>query len=90
MSAPCPTNESAECRCGLGLVTVRPHMSTLVKIQTPLISVTVRARCGHDGLVSVRTCLNLQVEYCAAIPTPYDSQQSVDSRCGYVCPGLKS
>ncbi|KAG8242684.1 hypothetical protein J6590_061264 [Homalodisca vitripennis] len=30
-----------------------------VKIQLH-ISVTVRPRCGHDGLVSVRTCVDLQ------------------------------
>ncbi|KAG8267905.1 hypothetical protein J6590_039289 [Homalodisca vitripennis] len=53
ITAPCPTRESADCRCGLGSVTVRPHMSTApcpskFKLN---ISVTVRARCGHDGLV---------------------------------------
>ncbi|KAG8287216.1 hypothetical protein J6590_043586 [Homalodisca vitripennis] len=50
-------------------------------------SVTVRARCGHDGLVSERTCLNLQVGYCAAILSLHDGQQSVDSRVGHVWPG---
>ncbi|KAG8290248.1 hypothetical protein J6590_086907, partial [Homalodisca vitripennis] len=48
----------------------------------PELSVTVRPRCGHDGLVSVRTCLNLQVKYCAAIVSPCDGQQSADSRVG--------
>ncbi|KAG8310700.1 hypothetical protein J6590_058853 [Homalodisca vitripennis] len=27
ITAPCPTRESADCRCGLGSVTVRPHTS---------------------------------------------------------------
>ncbi|KAG8254660.1 hypothetical protein J6590_005213 [Homalodisca vitripennis] len=80
ITAPCPTRESADCRCGLGSVTVRPHMSTApcpskFKLN---ISVTVRARCGHDGLVSVRTCVDLQVENCAAILSPYGGQHTAD------------
>ncbi|KAG8300632.1 hypothetical protein J6590_072444 [Homalodisca vitripennis] len=31
-------------------------------------------RCGHDGLVSVRTCVDLQVENWAAILSPYDGR----------------
>ncbi|KAG8290288.1 hypothetical protein J6590_085908 [Homalodisca vitripennis] len=67
MSAPCPTRESAKCRCGLGSVTVRPHMSVRSPSPTTApcpskfklhISVTVRARCGRDGLVSVLACVD--------------------------------
>ncbi|KAG8253601.1 hypothetical protein J6590_030877 [Homalodisca vitripennis] len=85
ITAPCPTRESAECWCGLGSVTVRPHKSTAPcpsKFKL-YISVTVRARYDHDGLVSVRTCLNLQVVYCAAILSPYDGQQSADTSVGH-------
>ncbi|KAG8291773.1 hypothetical protein J6590_052739 [Homalodisca vitripennis] len=42
----------------------------------------VRARCGDDGLVSVRTCVDLQVENCAAILSPYDGQHTADSHVG--------
>ncbi|KAG8310053.1 hypothetical protein J6590_071590 [Homalodisca vitripennis] len=59
ITAPCPTCELAECRCGLGSVTVRPHMSVCspnrtvpVKIQTPHISDgagTVRPRRSGVG-----------------------------------------
>ncbi|KAG8246261.1 hypothetical protein J6590_088341 [Homalodisca vitripennis] len=52
-----------------------------INIQTPRIG---------DGaatticMVSLRTCLNLQVEYCAAILSPYyDGQHSADSRVGH-------
>ncbi|KAG8251820.1 hypothetical protein J6590_071475, partial [Homalodisca vitripennis] len=41
------------------------------------LSVTVRERCGYDGLVSVWTWVFLQVENCAAIISPYDGQHTV-------------
>ncbi|KAG8331788.1 hypothetical protein J6590_034176 [Homalodisca vitripennis] len=43
--------------------------------------VTVRARFGHDGLVSVRIYADLQVKNCVAIVTPYDA--TADSRVGH-------
>ncbi|KAG8280838.1 hypothetical protein J6590_072129 [Homalodisca vitripennis] len=87
INAPCPTRESADCRCGLGSVTVRSHMSVCSPSATTApcpskfklhISVTVRARCGHDGLVSVRTCVDLQVQSCAEILSPYNGQHTPD------------
>ncbi|KAG8296292.1 hypothetical protein J6590_060294 [Homalodisca vitripennis] len=67
VTEPSPQRYSADSRVGHGATAPCPSKFKLN------ISVTVRPR--RDGLVSVRTCVDLQVENCAAILSPYGGQQ---------------
>ncbi|KAG8291574.1 hypothetical protein J6590_057585 [Homalodisca vitripennis] len=78
-TAPCPTRESAECRCGLGSVTGSISITNVARQNLNLL---IGDGADHDGLVSVRSCVDLHVKNYTAILSPYDGQHATGSRVG--------